>query len=530
MELGLSDLQSSVGARTEHLPQSETEVGESGAALNGELYVPSLVELQARNRPNALAVSDGKSGLTFLELEKGSGELATRLRALGVGRDVVVGVFADRSLALVVAALGVMRAGGAYLPLDPSYPADRLAFQFSDSGANILVVGGGVRDHAFAVGAKHVLTCAPNGRLNAALNYEPSSADVGAGHLAYVIYTSGSTGRPKGVEITRSGLLNLVSWFQKSLAMTPMDCMSHVAAVGFDASVWELWPALSAGASVHIADNSTVREPTKLQEWLIRAGVTISFVPTPMAEKLMGLQWPVEVPLRTMMTGGDTLHSYPPPTLPFKVVNNYGPTECTVCVISGVLPISNVSDGLPPLGRPITNTQIYIVDETGQLVPNGAEGEIWIGGQGVGRGYRNQPGLTADKFVPNAFDPRSGGRLYRTGDRGCFLRDGQIAFRGRIDDQIKIRGIRIEPGEIEATINEHPSVRESAVVAREFGREETAVMPKDGEDTSNRCAASEQFTHGPKTFVSLQFHLLEDCPVHDQERNFQEIGGTIQLP
>jgi thioesterase domain-containing protein/acyl carrier protein len=187
-----------------------------------------------------------------------------------------------------------------------------------------------------------------------------------------------------------------------------------------------------------------------------------------MAEKLITLEWPKQTSLRVMMTGGDTLHAYPRPGLPFQLVNNYGPTECTVCATSAVVPAGHSSNGLPPIGRPVLNTEIYIVDENLRLLPDGTAGEILIGGRGVGRGYRNRPELTKEKFISNTFDSVTASRMYRTGDRGYFLRDGQIAFQGRVDDQIKIRGVRMEPGEIEAALNAHSSLKESAVAAREF--------------------------------------------------------------
>jgi amino acid adenylation domain-containing protein len=285
--------------------------------------------------------------------------------------------------------------------------------------------------------------------------------------LAYVIYTSGSTGRPKGVEITHKNLLNLVFWHQNEFKVSSNDRASQLASPGFDAAVWELWPYLTAGASVHLVDEEVRSQPGALRDWLVQHRITIGFVPTPVAERMMTLEWPSHTALRTLLTGADTLHGYPPRNLPFAFVNNYGPTECTVVATSGAVLPEEHPDVLPTIGRPISNVEILILDERLRPVPVGTTGEIYIGGAGVGRGYLNSPELTAAKFIANPFETTGSGRLYRTGDLGCYLADGQISFQGRIDDQIKIRGYRIEPNEIVATLNQHPSVEASAVVARE---------------------------------------------------------------
>jgi amino acid adenylation domain-containing protein len=422
----------------------------------------------AESIPQAPALKLGDEVLSFGELEARSRKLAGELKRQGVGREDVVGVFAERSIGLGVAALAVVRTGAAYLPLDPMHPAERVAYQIEDARVRVVIAVETENGPRFAKMTDVVLTCTATGESGLDGEADGDLASPRGDDLAYVIYTSGSTGKPKGVEITHDNLENLIRWYVGALDLAPGDRVSQVAAVGFDASVWELWPGLAAGACVCIADSATVSEPSALQRWLVNERVTTSFIPTPMAEKLMEMKWPAESSLRILMTGGDTLHGYPPAGLPFQLVNNYGPTECTVCATSTVVPSGMVSDRLPPIGRAVLNAQIYIVDENLRLVPEGTEGEILIGGRGVGRGYRNRPDLTSEKFIPNPFDASQSPRLYRTGDRGYFLPDGQIAFQGRVDNQIKIRGVRMEPGEIEAALNTHPDIRESAVVAREF--------------------------------------------------------------
>jgi len=422
----------------------------------------------AESVPFGVALKFGEEVLSFGDLEARSRELACELKRNGAGREEVVGVYAGRSIGLAVAALAAMRAGAAYLPLDPMHPAERLAYQIEDARVRVVVAVNTENAAPFPNLADVVLPLSAAGELKARGKADGQLPLPVGEDLAYVIYTSGSTGKPKGVEITHDNLENLIRWYAGALDLTPRDRVSQVAAVGFDASVWELWPGLAAGACVCIADSATVSEPNQLQRWLVRERITTSFIPTPTAEKLLEIKWPAETSLRVLMTGGDTLHGYPPTGLPFQLVNNYGPTECTVCATSAVVPAGVVSDRLPPIGGAVLNAQVYIVDENLRRVPEGTEGEILIGGRGVGRGYRNRPDLTKEKFIPNPFDEAQGSRLYRTGDRGYLLPDGQIAFQGRADNQIKIRGVRMEPAEIEAALNSHPALKESAVVAREF--------------------------------------------------------------
>ncbi|NET61333.1 MAG: amino acid adenylation domain-containing protein, partial [Symploca sp. SIO2E6] len=302
---------------------------------------------------------------------------------------------------------------------------------------------------------------------------------VTANQLAYVIYTSGSTGKPKGVTITHQGLLNLVFWHQRTFEVKSSDKASQIAGVGFDASVWEIWPYLSAGASLHLVNSETRLSPEALRNWLISEKITISFVPTPLLENLCTLEWPAQTELRTVLTGGDRLQNYPSAALPFRVFNNYGPTENTVVTTSGLVVSGQGSSISPPIGKPISNTKVYILDRNLQPVPIGVAGELHIGGDSLAKGYHKRPELTASKFIPNPFEsskvnphltPKQGSqksKLYKTGDLARYLADGNIEFLGRIDHQVKVRGYRIETGEIEAVINSYPGVKETVVVARE---------------------------------------------------------------
>jgi len=433
-----------------------------------EQFVPQLVERQAVAHPDAVAVAAGDCVLTYQELNVRAGELANQLRLIGAGPDVPVGLCLKSSIAMVVGALGILKAGGAYLPLDPAYPAERLSLILNDAQAPVLVTARCLAG-SLPAGAWRVIGLDIDGRMTERPSSPAPITEVSPENLAYVIYTSGSTGQPKGVQIAHKSLLNLVSWHQRTFAVTPADRASQLAGVGFDAAVWELWPYLTAGASVHLAEEAIRTEPEALRDWLLSRRITISFIPTVMAERIMALDWPAEAPLRVVLTGADTLHHYPSAKLPFFLVNNYGPTECTVVATSSpILPDERPSHR-PPIGRPIANTEVYILDEHLKPVPKGTPGELHIGGVGLARGYLNRPELTAEKFIPNPFSREPGARLYKTGDLARYLPDGQIAFLARMDEQVKIRGYRIEPNEIVSGLNQHPSVLESAVVAREIG-------------------------------------------------------------
>jgi len=365
---------------------------------------------------------------------------------------------------MVIAALAVWKAGGAYLPMDPAYPGDRLAFMLNDAQAPVLVSKPCYAQRLGHLGQKVLDPGSVDGNGYAG---DLAPADVTPADLAYIIYTSGSTGAPKGVELTHGGLANLVSWHQNAFSVTAADRAGHAAGLGFDAAVWELWPYLASGASVHLADDVTRSSAELLHDWLVSQRITISFVPTALAERLITCEWPPDTCLRILLTGGDALHHYPAGNLPFRLINNYGPTECTVVAASGPVLSRDGTESLPSIGRPIANTEIYLLDEHLKQVAEGNPGEIHIGGASLPRGYRNQAELTAEKFIPNPFSADPSDRLYKTGDIGRLLPDGRLAFVGRVDDQVKIRGYRIEPNEIVSELSRRVDIQDSLVVARE---------------------------------------------------------------
>ena len=436
-----------------------------------ELFVAQMVADKATSAPEALALKAGAGAMTYGELDRNANRLAHYLIAFGVGPESIVAICLDRSLDSVVSALAVLKAGGAYLPLDPAYPRERLAFMLNDAQPTVLLTKQEMAAQ-LPTGAWRVVDIDRDGPAIERYPTDSPANQSTSEDLAYVIYTSGSTGEPKGVEVTHSSLMNLVSWHQRAFDVTPADRASHLAAVGFDASVWETWPYLTAGASLHLPDEDTRVSPDRLRDWLVTEEITISFLPTVLAERAMTLEWPTNTALRFLLTGADTLHRFPPANLPFKVINNYGPTECTVVATSGTVEPGVSRDALPTIGWPIANTKVYILNEQLQQVTAGAPGELYIGGAGVARGYLHRPELTAEKFIQNPFshpfDQDLDPRLYKTGDIARYLPNGEIAYVGRVDDQIKVMGYRIEPNEIVAVLNRHPEVQASVVVARDI--------------------------------------------------------------
>ena len=428
------------------------------------------VAARAAEAPGEIAVVDTVERLTYSELDRQSTQLAAKLRELEVGPECCVGLLVERSVRFVVAALGIVKSGAAYVPLDTSTPVDRAAFVLADAGAPVLVTQPGkierLPEGPWLTIDVDSLPPADTGRLKA--------VEAGPQSLAYIIYTSGSSGRPKGVEITHANLSNLVDWHQRAFGVTSADRASLVAGLGFDAAAWEIWPYLTAGATIYVADEHTRRSAELLREWIVREQISIGFVPTILAEQMIQMPWPKSACLRYMLTGGDVLHRRPNRGLPFILVNNYGPTECTVVATSCV--VSPGETGRPSIGRSIANTTALILDEALNPVPPGESGELCLAGAHVGRGYRNLPDATEKAFVAYTPAPGESLRIYRTGDRARFVNGGEIEYLGRFDDQVQIRGYRVEPGEIVARLNECAGVARSAVVASDTCSSEPSLV------------------------------------------------------
>jgi amino acid adenylation domain-containing protein len=483
--------------------------------------IPQLIAERARETPDALALAAVGQKMTYAELNRRANQLAHYLRQTGVQPAMPVGLYIDRSLDMVVGLLGILKAGGAYVPIDPQYPARRVSFILEDAGVSILVTRQSLlsalegRDQS-GLYARAVCLDSDREMLDQQSATEPPVTCT-ADQLVYIVYTSGSTGQPKGVLVTHRNLLNLIFWHRRAYAVTPDDRATQVASPAFDATGWELWPYLTLGASVHFPDEETRVTPAALRDWLVEQRITIAFLPTALAERMLTLDWPAATALRRLLTGADTLRRYPTPDLPFTLINNYGPTEATVVTTFGPVAPAAAPDRLPTIGKSIDNVQVYLLDEQMQQVPIGAPGELFIGGAGVAKGYHNRPELTSEKFVSDPFNSDPAARLYRTGDRARFLPDGQLAFLGRTDSQLKIRGYRIEQEEIVAALNAHPAVQASVVTACEDSAGEKQLVAYlvllPGETPTTTDLQNALKTRLPDYMIPATFVRLDALPI-----------------
>jgi amino acid adenylation domain-containing protein/non-ribosomal peptide synthase protein (TIGR01720 family) len=428
-----------------------------------DVTIVDLFEAQAARTPDAIAVvfNDGveDESLTYAELDRWSNRLAHHLQARGVGPDVLVAVCLERSLEMVVALYGILKAGGAYVPIDPAYPEERRRFMLNDLGAAIVLDEAQVRE------------------VDGPDTAPPRAID--RRNLAYMIYTSGSTGQPKGALNTHGGIANRLLWMQDAFGLTAADAVLQKTPFSFDVSVWEFFWPLIAGARLIVARPGGHADAEYLAETIDTCGITtIHFVPSILQAFLDTPSLGRCSSLRRVIASGEALTPDHVRTfhdrLRAELHNLYGPTEAAVDVTWWPTTAGDAGSTIP-IGRPIANTRIYILDRRGRAVPAGVPGELHIGGVQVGRGYLNRPALTAEKFIADPFSDDSGSRLYRTGDLARFADDGRIEYLGRIDHQVKIRGVRIELGEIEALLRSQPEVRDALVVARGEGGDRDLV-------------------------------------------------------
>jgi amino acid adenylation domain-containing protein len=422
---------------------------------------PTAVELvdgAVLSAPDSIAVRAHDGTLTYRELWQRAERLARHLHRLGVRPGDLVGQCVERSASLVVGALAAFRAGAAYVGTDPAYPDERLRWMLDD--ADVAAVVTDRRNAGRMLGDRATVVLDAGGELPAdvtAADDGPLPAPPRSADLAYVVYTSGSTGHPKGVMIEHGGLANLIGWHSAAFGVTDADHCTQIASPGFDAAVWEVWPALAAGATLHVVPEGLRRDPLGLRDWMIDEGITVSFVPTAIAEGLIAVPWPTNAPLRYLLTGGDALTRRPAANLGFELVNNYGLSETAVVATSGTV----AADGSAPpsIGRPIDGVLAEVVDDALTPVAPGEPGELLIGGVMVARGYLHRDDLTAERFLDDAR-----GRWYRTGDRVALRPDGGLDFLGRADDQLSLRGFRVEPAEIVTALDAHPAIDSSAVL------------------------------------------------------------------
>ncbi|AEI67903.1 non-ribosomal peptide synthetase [Corallococcus macrosporus] len=448
------------------------EWNDTAAALPLEPTFLALFEARAAASPDALAVVDGERTMTYGELDVRANQLARHLVSLGAGPERVVALGLDRSVELVTSLLATLKAGAAYLPLDPSYPAERLAYMLSDSRAVVLLT---TQAHAATFANADVARVLVEQEAARLANLPPKApaARASGDSLAYVIYTSGSTGLPKGTMLTQRGLLNYLTWAQDAYAVKPGQGSLVHTSIAFDATITSLLTPLLAGATVHLVPSGREVEALALALQQPRGHDLVKLTPAHL-QVLSGLMAPEALArlTGTFVVGGEAL---PPSTVDFwrehaprvRLINEYGPTETVVGCSTHDVSAGELPDGIVPIGRPIANTALYVLDARMQPVPVGVMGELYIGGTGVARGYLGRPALTAERFVPDPFGQQPGQRLYRTGDQARFLPDGTLEFLGRRDGQVKLRGYRIELGEIEATVRQHASVRDAVVIVRE---------------------------------------------------------------
>ncbi|MFJ8312810.1 MULTISPECIES: amino acid adenylation domain-containing protein [unclassified Streptomyces] len=433
--------------------------------------VSEVFQEHAAQRPDAIAVVDGAGEHTYREIDRRSSRVARRLVEHGVGPDSVVPVLAGRGADLVVGWLAVHKAGGAFATIDPAVPEQRVRSILAGLTVPVTLIGAGAGAVADG-GAGPVVRIADADADGDAGQDAGADATLpqraGAANMAYVSHTSGSTGHPLGCEIEHRSLINLLHWWGEETGLGTEDRIAQLAAPGFDLAVLEVMSALYYGATLCFVQD-TLQTPQKLLGELAAHRITVAGMPTPLAELVLS-DFP-DVPglvLRSLLTGGDLLRVRPPREAPFALINVYGPTECVVCATAGrVSEAGSGSDLLPDIGRPLPNAQVYLLDRQGRPVARGERGEVYLGGVNVGRGYHGRPGLTATRFVADPFSDEPGARMYRTGDLALVRRDGTLEFQGRADDQLEVRGHRVEPAEIEQTLMRHPQVREALVVAEQ---------------------------------------------------------------
>jgi amino acid adenylation domain-containing protein len=447
-------------------------------------YFQTLVQSQ----PEAVAIKDGVRLMTYTELDLLSNRVANELRRQMLKLEESVMILHPASCEFLAGVLGVLKAGGTYFPVDIDTPGKRLEFLLGDSKTRLVLsnVAGMERLREWSgkvLDMDEIIRHADVARdRNPGVPSDPHRA-------AYLLYTSGSTGQPKGVQIEHHSLTNFVCNYHRYFKITPQDHSSMLAYIAFDVSVGDIWPTLCAGGTVVMPPKGILSDPDGLIRWLETQEITLSFVPTGLAEILFTRPWPRQMKLRYLVTGGDRLRVRPTAGLPFTVVNGYGPTESTVFATFSVVTPDDGRGTPPPIGRPLDNVKTYVLDEKLQPLPMGEAGELYLGGVQLARGYLNRPELTQERFIPDPFAGELGARMYRTGDWARWLPDGELDFLGRKDNQIQIRGCRVELGEIEAQLFAHDAVQHVCCVPQLIDGMPTGVaahvIPKtSGEDIS----------------------------------------------
>ncbi|HEX8906062.1 MAG TPA: amino acid adenylation domain-containing protein, partial [Longimicrobiaceae bacterium] len=440
--------------------------------------IHQLFEARVRAHPGAEALAWGGETLTYAQLDARANRLAHHLTGLGVGPESRVGVLLERGVELVVSMLAILKAGGCYVPLDPAYPAERLALMVGDAAVRVVLS----RSELAAAVAEGDLRIVCLDRVASAVAGEPGEAPrsgATAENLAYIVYTSGSTGRPKGVMVAHRHVVQLVCDAQY-LRLGPGDRVAQASHASFDAMVFEVWGALLSGATLVGIPREVLLSPAAMRRTLRDQGITTLYQTTPLLNQLSREEPDVFATLRELLFGGQaadpaSVRRVLRSGAPGRLLHVYGPTEITAWCTWGQ--VDEVAGDAPtvPIGRPAENARIYVLDAALRPVPVGVPGEAYVGGDGVVRGYLDRPGLTAGRFLPDLYADEPGARMYRTGDRMRWKADGTLEFLGRLDAQVKIRGFRIEPGEVESVLSAYPGVREARVLVRQDGGQKQLV-------------------------------------------------------
>lgn len=494
----------------------------TAADLPEDRSIHHLFEAQAKKTPEAAALVFEERQLTYRELDARADLLARHLRRRGVGPEVLVGLCVERSLEMVVGILGILKAGGAYLPIDSAYPKERIGFMLEDAGAPVLLTQERLIHLLPQTKAEAICLDRDWGAVSSApcltRSAEPPPSADG---LAYLIYTSGSTGRPKGVMVSHRGLCNRILWMQNTYRLTEADRVLQKTPFHFDVSVWEFFWPLIAGACLVVARPGGHHDPAYLVRRIEQDKITtLHFVPSMLQIFLQEEEIGRCRGLKRLFCSGEALsHAVQERVfglLDAELHNLYGPTEASIDVTAWRCEKGG-HRGIVPIGRPISNTEIYILDRHLQPLPVGVPGELYIGGTGLARGYLNRPDLTAERFIPSPFSQRPGERLYRTGDLARYLPEGEIEFLGRIDHQVKIRGHRIELGEIEARLLDEPEVKETVVLAREDlpgeKRLVAYLVPRGGSDIDPGALCRLLRERLPASMIPSAFVILERMPL-----------------
>jgi amino acid adenylation domain-containing protein len=477
---------------------------------------------QAAKTPDAVALVYEDSAVSYGELDRRSNQLAHHLRKLGVGPEVVVGLCVERSLEMVVGLLGILKAGGAYLPLDPEYPRERLSYMMSDTRVPVVVTQSHVCERLAAEEGVQFLLLDRDWPQIAAQSDSVPESGAGPDNLAYVIYTSGSTGKPKGVEVTQRNVVRLVRG-QRYFKASRQDTLLQLAPLAFDASTFELWMTLANGAKLVIYQGSRL-DIAQLKDVIAGEGVSALWLTAGLFDEIVDQDITVLSPLRCLLAGGDVLSAARIRKAMRRLsgcqlINGYGPTEATT--FSSYFAVSDLDDfgTSVPIGRPISNAQLYVLNGELEAVPIGVVGELYIGGVGLARGYAGQPGLTADRFVPSPFV--AGERLYRTGDLARWGGDGNLDFLGRADHQVKVRGFRIELAEVEAALLRQAGVSQAIVVAREDEGGSKRLVAYMVPSATDESYTNIPLTTDVDTFVQgVRSGLLARLPDHMVPSNF----------